>query len=118
MLQLARLAPSAPDHATEVQTVVYRVVDGTLVRQASPALPAFERITADKLETARLLGRVKLMQVRMWSQGVGWIDPNVPSQQDSGATPTPNTNPVVPGVEITLERDNGAIFRRVIMVGG
>jgi len=118
MLQLARVAPSAPDHATEVQTVVYRVVDGTLVRQASPALPAFERITADKLETARLLGRVKLMQVRMWSQGVGWIDPNVPSQQDSGATPTPNTNPVVPGVEITLERDNGAIFRRVIMVGG
>jgi general secretion pathway protein J len=117
-LQLARVAPPAPDRPTEVQTVVYRVLEGTLVRQASPALPAFERTTADKLETARLLGKVKLMQIRTWSQGTGWVDPNVPSQQDSGGTPPPNQNPVVPGVEITLERDNGAVFRRVILVGG
>jgi type II secretory pathway component PulJ len=108
MLQLARIAPSAPDRPTEVQTVVYRVVDGTLVRQASPALPAFERVTADKLETARLLGRVKLMQVRMWSQGVGWIDPQRAVAAGS-ARRVPNTNPVV-RVE-TLRRDT-AIFKR------
>jgi len=49
MLQLARIAPPAPDRPTEVQTVFYRVVDGTLMRHASPALPAFEPISAERL---------------------------------------------------------------------
>jgi general secretion pathway protein J len=117
MLQLARIAPAAPDRPTEVQTVTYRIVDGTLVRQASPALGAFQRVEPEQLETARVLGKVKLMQVRTWSAGAGWVDPNVPQQDAAPPTQSPNTNAVVPGIEVTLERDNGATFRRVILVG-
>ena len=39
LLQLARIAPATADRPTEVQTVYYRVVDGTLTRQATAALP-------------------------------------------------------------------------------
>jgi general secretion pathway protein J len=114
MLQLARVAPPAPDRPTEVQTVYYRVVDGTLMRQATPALPAFEVTPTDRLESARLLDKVRLMQVRTWAPNVGWVDPNVPQDTSGGA---PAANAVVPGVEVTIERENGRIFRRVLLVG-
>jgi general secretion pathway protein J len=113
-LQLVRVAPAAPDRPTEVQTVTYRVVDGTLMRQASPAMPALQPTPAERLESARLLGRVKLMQVRTWSAAGGWVDPNV--QQDSGSAPAA-PNALLPGVEVTLEREDGRIFRRVLLVG-
>jgi general secretion pathway protein J len=115
MLQLARIAPPAPDRPTEVQTVFYRVVDGTLMRQASPALPAFEPTSTERLESARLIDKVRLMQIRTWSQGAGWIDPSV-SQDTSGGAPA-GAPAVVPGVEVTIERTNGRIFRRVLLVG-
>ena len=114
VLQLARIAPPAPDRATEVQTVYYRVVDGTLMRQATAALPGFEPISTERLESARLLDKVRLMQVRTWSPGAGWIDPNVPQDTSGGA---PAAQGVVPGIEVTIERDNGRIFRRVLLVG-
>lgn len=113
-LQIARLAPAATDRPTEVQTVSYRVVDNTLVRQASPALPGFQTMPAERLETARLLKDVRLMQVRTWAAGgSGWVDPNVPQEPTAGAPAAA----VVPGVEVTLERTNGKTFRRVLLVG-
>ena len=114
VLQLARIAPPAPDRATEVQTVYYRVVDGTLMRQATAALPGFEPTSTERLESARLLDKVRLMQVRTWSPGVGWIDPNVPQDTSGGA---PAAQGVAPGIEVTIERDNGRVFRRVLLVG-
>jgi general secretion pathway protein J len=114
MLQLARIAPPAPDRPTEVQTVYYRVVDGTLMRQATPALPAFELTSTDRMESARLLDKVRLMQVRTWTPGAGWVDPNVP--QDTSGTPR-QTAGVVPGIEVTIERENGRTYRRVLLVG-
>jgi len=114
MLQLARIAPAAPDRPTEVQTVYYRVVDGTLMRQATAALPAFELTPTDRLESARLLDKVRLMQIRTWSPSGGWVDPNVP-QDASGAAPVATA--IVPGVEVTIERESGRIYRRVLLVG-
>ena len=64
MLQLVRVAPALAGHATEVQTVYYRVTDGTLIRQASPAQAEFQTLPMDRLETARLLPGVRGMQVR------------------------------------------------------
>jgi general secretion pathway protein J len=113
-LSLARVAPPAPDRATEVQTVIYRVIDGRLVRQASPALPGFMPVAAERLETARLLDNVKLMQVRTWTPGAGWTDPNVPQDVTPGAPPRDTS---IPGVEVTIERSNGALLRRVLLVG-
>jgi general secretion pathway protein J len=112
-LQLSRIAPPVPGKATEVQTVFYRVVEGTLMRQATAALPGFETTPTDRLETARLLSNVKLMQIRTWSPTGGWVDPNVP--QDTGGAPA--SAAVIPGVEVSIERDNGKIFRRVLLVG-
>lgn len=114
MLQLARIAPPAPDRPTEVQTVYYRVVDGTLMRQATPALQAFEPTSTERLESARLLDKVRLMQVRTWAPGTGWVDPNVP--QDTSGTPQQAVG-VVPGIEVTIERENGRTYRRVLLVG-
>ena len=55
VIELARVASPVADRATEVQTVFYRVVDGSLVRQATPPLPAFDRANAENFETARLM---------------------------------------------------------------
>lgn len=114
MMQIARIAPSAPDRPTEVQTVYYRVVEGMLTRQATAALPAFQAIPTERMESARLLGNVRTMYVRTWSPNGSWVDPNVP--QDTGAGPT-TTAAVVPGLEVTIERTDGKTFRRVMLVG-
>jgi general secretion pathway protein J len=113
-LNLVRVAPSVSERPTEVQTVTYRVVEGTLVRQASAALPSLQPTPVERLESARLLDRVKLMQVRTWSANGGWVDPNVPLDSSS---PAAAGNAEIPGVEVTIERDDGRIFRRVLLVG-
>ncbi len=114
MMQLTRIAPVAADQPTEVQTVYYRVVDGTLMRQATAALPGFEPTPENRLETARLLPHVKTMQIRTWSPVGGWVDPTIPDPSIN----VPQPGAVAPGVEVTLERSNGKIFRRVLLVGG
>ena len=113
LLQLSRVAPAAADRPTEVQTVFYRVADGTLMRQATAALPAFETTSTDRLETARLLRDVKTMQIRTWSPTGGWVDPAIPDPTGGGQ----QAGSVTPGVEVTLERSDGRTFRRVLLVG-
>jgi hypothetical protein len=114
MLQLARIAPSTPDRPTEVQTIYYRVVEGVLTRQATAALPAFQTIPTDRLESARLLGNVRTLYVRTWSPNGNWVDPNVPQDTGGGA---PAVAAVSPGLEVTIERTDGKTFRRVMLVG-
>lgn len=114
VLQMIRIAPATADRPTEVQTVSYRVIEGTLMRQATAALPTFERTPSDKLETARLVRDVKVMRVRTWSVNGAWIDPAV---GDEASAQPQAAAAVVPGVEITLERENGRTFRRVMLVG-
>ena len=115
LLQLARIAPATADRPTEVQTVYYRVIDGTLTRQATAALPGFQTIPTDRLESARLLTNVRTLYVRTWSPTGGWVDPNV-TQDPAGGTATA-ASAVTPGVEVTIERGDGKTFRRVLLVG-
>jgi general secretion pathway protein J len=115
LLQLARIAPASADRPTEVQTVYYRVIDGTLTRQATAALPGFQTIPTDRLESARLLTNVRTLYVRTWSPNGGWVDPNV-VQDPAGGTATA-ASAVIPGVEVTIERGDGKTFRRVLLVG-
>jgi len=82
------------------------------MRQARPRCPAsndFHRATG----VGPALDKVRLMQVRTWSPGTGWIDPNVPVDTSGGAAAAPG---VVPGIEVTIERENGRTFRRVLLV--
>ena len=113
VIELARVASPVADRATEVQTVFYRVVDGSLVRQATPPLPAFDRANAENFETARLMNNVKSMSVRVWQVPSGWVSP-FPSD-GAGVQTQPGQTP--PGVEVTLVRGDGKTFRRVFLVG-
>ena len=113
VIEVARIASPVADRATEVQTVFYRVVDGSLVRQATPPLPAFDRASAENFETARLMNNVKSMSVRVWQVPNGWVSP-FPSE---GAGAQTQAGQTAPGVEVTLVRGDDKKFRRVFLVG-
>jgi hypothetical protein len=101
------------DRATEVQTVFYRVVDGSLVRQATPPLPAFDGAHAESFETARLMNNVQSITVRIWRVPTGWVSPFA---SDGSAAPSQGGQ-TPPGVEVTVLRGDGKQFRRVFLVG-
>lgn len=113
ILELARVAPIVPDRATEVQTVFYRVVDGALMRQATPPLPGFERAESERFETAHLLGEVREMRLRIWQPNFGWTSPF--DRLDTETAPARSQVPA--GIEVTLVRNDGKQFRRVFLVG-
>ena len=120
VIEIARVASPVADRATEVQTVFYRVVDGTLVRQATPPLPAFDRANAENFETARLMGQVQSIAVRVWQVPTGWVSPFNPDAsgtQPTGTQPAVRTQAVTPGIEVTVLRTDGKQFRRVFLVG-
>ena len=122
VIELARVASPVADRATEVQTVFYRVVDGTLMRQATPPLPGFGRTNAESFETARLLGKVQSMNVRVWQVPTGWVSPFDADASQPTSAPRPPGVPqqareAAPGVEVTLLRTDGKTFRRVFLVG-
>jgi hypothetical protein len=103
-----------------VQTVYYRVIEGTLVRQSSPALPTFQHPTTDQFENARLLNGVQSMDVRLWQPGTGWIpagDRFDTAPPAPGAPPAAGRPLVAPGVEVILTRADGRTYRRVFVVG-
>jgi len=118
MIEVARVAAAVPDRATEVQTVYYRVVDGTLVRQATPPLPYFQPSNSEAIESARLMGNVRSMDVRVWRTGVGWVLPgeNTEGTAAPGVPAPTGRNQPAPGIEVTLTRTNGRIYRRVFLV--
>lgn len=113
MIEIARVAAPAPDRPTEVQTVYYRVIDGTLVRQSTPALPAFQASSAEQFENARLLNGIRSMDVRLWQVGTGWAPPG--ERADAAGTVGGRNTPA-PGVEVILTRIDGRTFRRVFLV--
>jgi general secretion pathway protein J len=118
MIEVARVAVPVPDRATEVQTVYYRVVDGTLVRQATPPLPYFQPSSSEAIENARLIGNVRSMDVRIWRTGVGWVPPSdgaASAATPGGPAPTGRNQPA-PGIEVTLTRTDGRTYRRVFLV--
>jgi len=118
MIEVARVATPAPDRATEVQTVYYRVVDGTLVRQATPPLPYFQPSNSDAIENARLIGKIRSMDVRVWRTGVGWVPPGDSTEGAAapGAPVPTGRNQPAPGIEVTLTRTDGRTYRRVFLV--
>lgn len=118
MIEVARVATPAPDRATEVQTVYYRVVEGMLVRQATPPLPYFQPSNSDAIENARLIGNIRSMDVRVWRTGVGWVPPGDSTEGAAapGAPVPTGRNQPAPGIEVTLTRTDGRTYRRVFLV--
>jgi general secretion pathway protein J len=117
-ISITRLAPTEQDAPSALQVVGYRVEDGYLVRSASRPMRGRGGVAAEEITNVRLLGNVKQLRLRVWRDGTGWVDPL------SADAPTPppglpgQIGPFVPpGVEITLERDDGKVFRKVLLVG-
>lgn len=124
VLQIVRIAPRDEAGVTAVQTVYWRVADGVLLRQVTPPARDFAPVDAERLTNARLLSDVKIMRVRLWTDG-GWAEPAANSAAPA-APPAAGTPPaagaiegprVPPGVEVTVVRNNGTQLRRVLLVG-
>jgi general secretion pathway protein J len=114
VLEILRIAPPDEGGATAVQRVFYRVDDGTLLRQATPAMRAIGSLDAADFSNARLLGSVKSLRIRTWQPG-GWVAPGQGAEQRPlapGQAPAPP-----PGIEVSVERADGKTFRRVLLVG-
>jgi len=116
MIEIARIAVPVPDHATEVQTVYYRVIDNTLVRQSTPALPYFQRTNTEQFENARLLNNIRSMDVRLWQTGTGWTAPGDQVDTAPSAAAPAGRVQTPPGLEVILTRTDGRTFRRVFLV--
>jgi general secretion pathway protein J len=126
VLEIVRVAPADQGSASALQIIYWRVAEGVLLRQATPPQRDFAPVSVEQLSNARLLPQVKSMRVRLWSDG-GWIDPPPDGNAPSAVAPAPGPNapPAVPGdafrvpagIEFIVERSNGTLFRRVLLVG-
>jgi general secretion pathway protein J len=122
VMEVVRVAPAAANSAASaLQTIYYRVDEGVLIRQAST--PTREHGAAGsqeaQLSTAQMLKEVKSLRVRVWRE-VGWVDPVGAGEAPPQAVPpgTPGASiPVPPGLEVVVERNDGRLFRRVLLVG-
>jgi general secretion pathway protein J len=112
VLEILRIAPPDESGALAVQQVFYRVDDGALLRQATPATRALGPVEAAEFSNVRLLGAVKSMRVRLWLPGAGWVEPGqaVPQQPGPGVA-------LLQGIEVSVERADGKTYRRVLLVG-
>lgn len=112
VLEIVRIAPPDESGALAVQQVFYRVDDGALLRQATPATRALRPVEAAEFSNVRLLGNVRAMRVRLWQPGPGWVAPGQAGPQPPGQAATPPQ-----GVEVDVERTDGKTYRRVLLVG-
>jgi general secretion pathway protein J len=119
-LSIMRLAPGEADAPSALQVIGYRIEDGFLVRSSSLPMRGRGAVAAEEITNVRLLGGIKSLRVRVWSDQQGnWVDPL--------ATQTPVAVPTVPGqvapslippgIEISVERNDGTVFRKVLLVG-
>jgi general secretion pathway protein J len=117
VLEVLRIAPTTVVAPTSVQTVFWRVADGALIRQVSPPRRTFEAPEAEQLSSARLLGDVASIRIRLW-RDVAWVDPLIAGAAEPPAVAPPGAQVQVPqGIEITIERTDGRSFKRVLLVG-
>ncbi len=112
VLEIVRIAPPDESGALAVQQVFYRVDDGALLRQATPATRALGPVEASQFSNVRVLGDVRAMRVRLWQPGPGWVAPGQAGSQPPGRAAVPP-----PGIEVSVERTDGKTYRRVLLVG-
>ena len=116
-LSITRLAPAEADAPSALQVIGYRVEDGYLVRSASPALRGRGSVAAEEVTNVRLLASVKSLHIRVWRDSVGWVDPLATTTTPTPVVPGSTTPLVPPGVEVSIERNDGTVFRKVLLVG-
>lgn len=116
-LSIMRLAPIDADGPSALQLIGYRVEDGFLVRSSSRPMRGRGAVAAEEITNVRLLERVKSMRLRVWRDGPGWIDPLSSETTQAPVIPGQTAPLTPPGVELTIERNDGKLFRKVFLVG-
>lgn len=123
-LSITRLAAGETDAPSALQLIGYRVEDGYLIRSASRPMRGRGVVAAEEITHVRLLDNVKRLRLRVWRDGTGWVDPlagdttTVQLPTVPPGTPGQIAAPLVPpGVELTVERNDGKLFRKVLLVG-
>jgi general secretion pathway protein J len=110
MLQIVRVAAVESDQAQALQVVVYTLKDGALLRRVSAPVRTPALLSQAPLSDATLVSQVRALRVRVWRAGQGWVDAG------AGIVPSPDNPGGIPaGIEITLERNDGTRYRRVLV---
>lgn len=117
-LSITRMAPVEGDAPSALQVIGYRVEDGYLVRSASRPMRGRGAVAAEEITNVRILDSVKRLKLRVWRDGLGWIDPLSPDSPAAPPAVPGQIAPLVPpGVEMTVERNDGKVFRKILLVG-
>jgi general secretion pathway protein J len=116
-LSIMRLAPVDAGGPSALQVIGYRVEDGFLVRSASRPMRGRGAVAAEEVTNVRLLERVKSLRLRVWREGQGWVDPLATGTSAQPPAPGVTAPLVPPGVELIVERNDGKLFRKVLLVG-
>jgi len=112
-LEVVRIAPADESEASALQTVSYRVQEGALWRETTPPTRLFRTFTPEEHVSIKLLDNVRALRVRVWGHTGGWVE----GLSATNAPPQPGAPAVPPGVELTIERTDGTVYRRVALVG-
>ena len=117
-LVLTRLAARDAVLPTALQRIQYRVADGTLLREAAPVQLTVGSEATESISTARLLGGVRSLQIRVWATQ-GWAPAGTPVAAQQPGVPVIPGAPLAmpPGIEVTIERSDGQRYVRVLLIG-
>lgn len=107
--ELLRVAPSMDGGSSAVQTVIYELRDGRLMRLSSAPMIAIGAPRTSVLTETSLLAGVQALRLRLWQPGQGWAPPE--------AAVMPNPRQPTPGIEVDVELADGRRYRRVLLVG-
>jgi len=107
--QMIRFAPVIEGSPSAVQLVIYEVREGRLMRLSSMPTNSLDAPPATELVETPLLADVRVLQLRLWQPGRGWVPPEAASSPNPRAAPS--------GLELTVERADGRQYRRVLLVG-
>jgi general secretion pathway protein J len=106
-LQILRMAaPSDGNPGNAVETVLYCLRNGALVREQSPALRFYSAAPLTSAQRDDMLHDVAQVQWRVWRAGVGWIE----AQSDADTASAS-------GLELRLSDTAGRTVRTVFVIG-
>jgi general secretion pathway protein J len=107
-LRIIRAAPNEPGQALTVQSVLYTVRDGYLMREVSTPRRTAAALAQAPVESVPLLAHVAALRLRVWKNGA-WVE-------GAAALATADMVTQLPaGVEVNVQRADGATLRKVLV---
>jgi len=111
VIELLRVSPATSDGTNQASRVRWSLEEGRVLRRASPPSLTFDAAPEDTWQTTPLLEGVRRFAVRAWRNGQGWSKESAPAPAPGGSIENP------PGLEFEIERTDGSVLRRVVLVG-